>query len=164
MAETGMERFELTDFRLTGGCQCGALRYVLTAPPLLAYACHCKECQRISASAFATSCSVLRETMHIEKGELGRIDWTVESGAHRYGEFCTVCGVRIRHGDEPSRGIFSLRGGTLDDKRWATPAAHTWQASALEWFTPPEGALLYDGQPTDYTPIMQRYAALMGLQ
>ena len=153
----------MSDFKLTGGCHCGAVRYVLTAPPLLAYACHCTECQSISASAFATSCGVLEDTMHIERGKLERIDWTVESGAHRYGEFCKACGVRVRHGSEPSLGVFSLRGGTLDDPKWATPAAHTWQSSALEWFTPPEDALLYDGQPTDYAPIAKRYAELMGL-
>lgn len=153
----------MSELQLTGGCQCGAVRYVLNAPPLMAYACHCTECQRISATAFATSCVVLQDTMQIEQGELERIDWTVESGAHRYGEFCKACGVRIRHGSEPSQGIYSLRSGTLDDPKWATPAAHTWQSSALEWFTPPEDALLYDGQPTDYAPIVERYAKLMEL-
>ena len=101
--------------------------------------------------------------MNIKQGDLSRIDWKVESGAHRYGEFCTACGGRIRHGSEPSQGIYSLRGGTLDDSKWATPAAHTWQSSALEWFTPPKDALLYDGQPTDYAPIAERYAKVMGL-
>ena len=154
----------MTEFKLTGGCHCGAVRYFLNAPPLLAYACHCTECQRITASAFSTSCGILRDTMEITAGELGRYDWTVESGAARYGEFCTTCGTRIRHGDEPSRGIYSLRGGTLDDQKWATPVAHTWQSSALPWFTPPEGSLTYDGQPEDYAPIMERYAELMGLR
>lgn len=153
----------MAEFRLTGGCQCGEVRYALTAPPLLAYACHCTECKCVSASAFATSCAVLCDTMHIEQGDLHRFDWTVESGARRYGEFCTACGVRVRHGSEPSAGVFSLRAGTLDDQKWATPAAHTWQSSALEWFTPGKDDLLYDGQPTDYAPIAERYAKLMGL-
>ena len=153
----------MSEFRLTGGCQCGAVRYVLTAPPLLAYACHCTECRRVSASAFATSCAVLCDTMQLEQGDLHRYEWTVESGARRYGEFCTACGVRVRHGSEPSAGVFSLRAGTLDDQKWATPAAHTWQSSALEWFTPGKDDLLYDGQPTDYALIAERYAKLMGL-
>ena len=28
------------DFKLTGGCNCGAVRYVLSAPPLAVAACH----------------------------------------------------------------------------------------------------------------------------
>jgi len=33
----------------TGGCQCGALRYVLEAEPQWLVACPCTECQRQSA-------------------------------------------------------------------------------------------------------------------
>jgi hypothetical protein len=31
---------------LTGGCQCGALRYALTAPPERVHFCHCRNCQK----------------------------------------------------------------------------------------------------------------------
>ena len=151
----------MSDFRLEGGCQCGAVRYVLTAPPLMTYACHCTQCRRVSGSAFAVSCGILQDTMEITQGELSRVDWTVDSGAHRYGEFCAACGCRVRHGSVPDPGVYSLRGGTLDDQRWAEPVAHSWLASALDWFEPPQGALRFDGQPTDYGPIMERYAQRM---
>ena len=36
----------------TGGCQCGSVSYVATAEPMRVSACHCKECQRQSGSAF----------------------------------------------------------------------------------------------------------------
>jgi len=36
----------------TGGCQCDAVRYELTGIPERLYACHCRECQRQSGSAF----------------------------------------------------------------------------------------------------------------
>ena len=38
--------------RYEGGCQCGALRYVVNAEPKMIYACHCTQCQRQSSSAF----------------------------------------------------------------------------------------------------------------
>jgi Glutathione-dependent formaldehyde-activating enzyme len=44
----------------TGGCQCGSVRYVLAEPIRLA-ACHCKECQRKSGSAFGMSMPVKKE-------------------------------------------------------------------------------------------------------
>ena len=30
----------------TGGCLCGAIRYCIAAPPVLAFYCHCRICQR----------------------------------------------------------------------------------------------------------------------
>jgi hypothetical protein len=36
-----------------GGCACGAMRYRLTAAPLIVHACHCRDCQRLTGDAFA---------------------------------------------------------------------------------------------------------------
>jgi hypothetical protein len=38
---------------LTGGCQCGAIRYVLTAPPESVHLCHCRMCQKAVGGPFA---------------------------------------------------------------------------------------------------------------
>ena len=35
-----------------GGCQCGAIRYQLLRAPVALYACHCRDCQKQSSSAF----------------------------------------------------------------------------------------------------------------
>jgi hypothetical protein len=37
---------------LEGGCACGAVRYRLTAPPLIVHAYHCRDCQKMTGSAF----------------------------------------------------------------------------------------------------------------
>jgi hypothetical protein len=37
---------------LEGGCACGAVRYRLTAAPLIVHACHCRDCQKTTGSAF----------------------------------------------------------------------------------------------------------------
>lgn len=36
-----------------GSCLCGAVRLHITAPPLMSFACHCHDCQKLSASAFS---------------------------------------------------------------------------------------------------------------
>ena len=37
---------------LVGGCQCGALRYEVSAAPVMVYNCHCTNCQKIGGGAF----------------------------------------------------------------------------------------------------------------
>ena len=49
----------------TGGCQCGSVRYVLTAEPIRVTACHCTECQRQSGSAFSMSMPVRKEGLSV---------------------------------------------------------------------------------------------------
>ena len=41
----------MTGLPLTGGCNCGAVRFEVTAPLVGASYCHCKRCQRRSGTA-----------------------------------------------------------------------------------------------------------------
>jgi hypothetical protein len=47
----------------SGERQCGSLRYVLADEPVPVVACHCKECQRQSGSAFGLSMLVTRDSL-----------------------------------------------------------------------------------------------------
>ena len=40
---------------LKGGCACRAIGYELTADPLIVHACHCRDCQRVTGSAFVVN-------------------------------------------------------------------------------------------------------------
>lgn len=31
---------------ITGGCVCGAIRYEVTAEPIVTFNCHCRDCQK----------------------------------------------------------------------------------------------------------------------
>ena len=55
---------------LTGGCQCGAVRYEIAAEPLTVYVCHCRECRKQSASAFGISLLVPRDALRLLQGEV----------------------------------------------------------------------------------------------
>jgi hypothetical protein len=52
-----------------GGCQFGYIRYEISGEPLALYICHCRECQKQSASAFGMSLEVKRADFHITRGE-----------------------------------------------------------------------------------------------
>lgn len=147
----------MNDSKIQGGCQCGSVRYLLSKPPEMVYTCHCTICRLISTSIFNVSCIIEEGSITIEQGELARTEWTAGNDIKRFGDFCVKCGVRIRHGHTPSRGIYVLRGGTLDNQTWARPAAHIWLSEAVDWFIPPDGDLRYDVQPIDYEPITSLY-------
>ena len=143
---------------LTGQCQCGTIRYSVSEAPVMIYACHCTGCQKQTGSAFVMSATILETAFSLIAGEPSRIEWKAESGNQRYGLFCPSCGTRILNGGNPSIGFYSLRAGTLDDTSWVRPAGHTWMRSAQPWFRPDPEDLLFDEQPADYGPLIERFA------
>ncbi len=144
---------------LEGGCQCGSLRYSLSAPPLMIYCCHCANCQKIAGSAFVVSATVIETAFAFIKGAPAKTEWMSDVGNERYGWFCPDCGCRIAHGQTPSINILSLRAGTFDDTSWVEPVGHIWTKSAQDWFRFDEALLTCEGQPTDYGPYIKTYAA-----
>ncbi|WP_425409602.1 GFA family protein [Hyphococcus sp.] len=147
---------------LAGGCQCGALRYELSAPPLMLYACHCTNCQKQTGGAFVLSTGIVENALAFTQGEPARFEWVSDAGNQRYGLFCGACGGRIANGQTPSIGVLSLRAGTFDNTSWVRPAAHIWVKSAQSWVRFQDDDLLYDEQPTDYAPIVERFRSYTG--
>lgn len=149
----------MPEFPLSGGCHCGALRYAIEQAPLMVYNCHCTNCQKIGGGAFATSVTVLEAGFAFTHGEPRTLEWNADSGSRRFGWFCADCGSRIAHGQHPSIGVLSVRGGTFDDTSWIEPVGDIWIRSAQPWVDLPESRLQFDGQPADYTPLLERYRA-----
>ena len=144
---------------IEGGCQCGALRYQIVTPPLMIYACHCANCQRIAGSAFGLAATITEDSLEFTSGTPQKVEWLSDAGNERYGTFCGDCGCRIAHGQTPSNGILSLRAGTFDDPSWVAPSGHIWTRSAQPWFEFKDYEILCDEQPTDYAPFIEKFKA-----
>ncbi len=142
---------------IPGGCACGAVRYELSAPPLMIYNCHCTNCQKITGSAFTVAATVFENALAFTKGAPKRVSWTADSGNERFGLFCGDCGSRIANGQTPTIGMLSLRTGTFDDTSWVEPVGDIWTKSAQGWLT--FRGLTAEGQPKDYTPFVEAYRA-----
>lgn len=86
----------MTEVRLplTGGCVCGQLRYALTGAPLLAYACHCHNCQKRSGSAFALQVVIRRADLEVTGKVEAQRRADVE-GRELEHSFCPECRGRI---------------------------------------------------------------------
>jgi hypothetical protein len=144
---------------LIGGCQCGELRYTISQPPLMVYNCHCTNCQKIGGGAFSTPLTVMEASFAFAAGTPRTYEWTSDAGNRRVGWFCGTCGSRIAHGQVPSSGVLSVRGGTLDDTSWVEPVGDIWTRSAQPWVTRAGGRLQVAQQPADYAPFVERFRA-----
>jgi hypothetical protein len=75
----------------TGGCLCGAVRYECSAEPLVTVNCHCRDCQRLSGSPFATVLLVPQDAVQVA-GNVTWFDVKADSGNMASRGFCPHCG------------------------------------------------------------------------
>ncbi len=150
---------ETTSF--AGGCQCGAVRYTLTVPKIIAYACHCLECQKQSASAFALSVPVT-ETMFDIDGPVQIYKRDTDSGTSTHCHYCATCGTRLYHRSGHSTGTITLKGGTLDSACDLVPLAHLWTLRKHRWLELPRDAVCFDTQPEDLKAWRDGLLAALG--
>ena len=57
------------DLPAVGRCRCGQLRIEVSAPPIMTAACHCRGCQRMSASAFSLTALMPGDAFRVVDGE-----------------------------------------------------------------------------------------------
>jgi hypothetical protein len=132
---------------LTGGCQCGAVRYEISAAPLRLFACHCRECQKQSASAFGMSLIVRRAAVVLTQGETRTWSRKADSGRTVCCVFCVACGTRLWHAKE-GFDVVSIKGGSLDTALDCANAIHCWTARKLPGMVIPPNAKQFAGEPT----------------
>ena len=135
---------------LTGGCQCGALRYEVGEAPSMTYTCHCTDCQHITGSAFSLAITVRDSAFRLTKGEPRLVQRTADSGRVVTRWLCPECGCWIVGGPqkgEDGQMIRRVRGGTLDDTSWLRPTAHFWTRRKQKWVMLPEGDRVFATQP-----------------
>ncbi len=118
--------------RQTGGCQCGAVRYELRHEGKALYACHCRDCQKQSSSAFGMSLIVAPEDLRFVRGQNRLRSWDTrgDDGRIKRCHFCPDCGTRIYHGSDRADEDISIKAGSLDDTAALSPVAQIWLKSA----------------------------------
>ena len=142
---------------LIGGCQCGRIRYEVTAEPLTLYCCHCHECQKQASSAFGMSLPLKKEAVRVTAGTPRHWVREAASGAKVDCHFCADCGTRLFHESERNPGVLVVKPGTLDDTSWLTPIGHIWTSSAQPWLREVLEGVVHEGQPA--TGITEMRAA-----
>lgn len=127
----------------TGGCRCGACRYVLDFPALPAsYACHCLDCQTMTGSAFSLHATLPVSRFALEGSTEGwsRINGEGTRSTHHV---CATCRSRIHSTNEGRPDLVILRTGTLDASDDVVPVVHMWTRSKQRWIALPENSESY---------------------
>jgi hypothetical protein len=133
--------------RLVGGCQCGAVRYEIRGKPVSLYVCHCRECQKQSASAFGISVIVKRSDFRLLRGEMNFWSRATDSGGTLCCAFCPACGSRVWHEGIDATDTISVKGGSMDEPPDLRSACHIWTARKLPGVVIPETVRQFSGEP-----------------
>lgn len=133
----------------TGQCQCGGVRYESTGDVVAVYVCHCRECQKQSASAFGISVEVPRAGLRVTQGKPHFWSRNTDSGGRTRCVFCPDCGARLWHESEKPSATVTLKGGSLDVAPDLTAAIHIWTKRKLPGIVIPDGAPQYPEEPPE---------------
>jgi hypothetical protein len=147
----------MTEWRLPwdGGCRCGQTRIRVSAPPLLAAACHCTGCQRMSASAFSLTLAIPKAGFHLVVGN------PVVGGLHGPTRhlFCPRCLSWMFTLPEGMDAFVNLRPSMLDEHGWFVPFIEVWTRERLAWASTP-AIHSFAAQPEleDYAALIEEFA------
>jgi hypothetical protein len=131
---------------LTGGCQCGAVRFALSAAPAKISICHCRMCQKAAGAPFASFAEVERGDFAWTRGKPSA--FRSSSLAER--DFCTACGtplsfrridgskIEIMTGafDRPDRLVPTRQYGTEARLGWVVSIANLPSQTTLQNYGP----------------------------
>jgi hypothetical protein len=112
---------------LTGGCQCGAVRYALSAEPYTEF-CHCNMCKRATGGVFAALSGVKKTELTWTRGQPS---YFRSSTLSKRG-FCAECGTPLSF-DYDDKDTIEVTTGSLDHPEKAPVQSHFGVESKLSW-------------------------------
>jgi hypothetical protein len=118
---------------ITGGCLCGAIRYVISSPVSALRACHCTHCQKTSGTGSSVNAVILSKDFALTQGAPKRYTDKADSGRLLRRFFCGDCGSPIYSQRDASPERMVVRAGSIDDSSAMRIAVNIWTRSARSW-------------------------------
>jgi len=100
--------------RYSGKCLCGAVTYVIDAPPIVVAQCHCEECRRLSGTGHTVGAMFPSDEV-IVTGELNEFTYKSDKGSVVTKAFCAGCGSPIYGMNTRIPNHLTITLGTMDD-------------------------------------------------
>ena len=118
--------------KLTGGCQCGAVRYEAEGEPAFAAHCQCVDCKKSSGAGHVTAAAFPEGAVKFT-GKTKAYASKADSGGQASREFCPECGGRLVYRSSNFAGMVLLMAGSLDDPSRITPGAALYDKRHVSW-------------------------------
>ena len=145
---------------LTGGCQCGAVRFALKAVPNRVSICHCRMCQKAAGAPFASFADIERTDFAWTKGKPAAF----KSSSIAMRDFCADCGtplsfrridgphIEIMTGafDRPDRIIPTRQYGTESRLGWVVGISNLPSQTTMQNYGPEKMATISSHQHPDH--------------
>lgn len=131
---------------IEGGCLCRAVRYRITAEPIVTRVCWCRLCQYLGAGSATVNTCFKREAVTIE-GKLSDCRSIADSGNIMHRRFCPECGTHLFSEAEARPHLIFIRAGTLDSPEIAKPSATIWTSQAPSWASIDQSLPRFERQP-----------------
>ncbi|HWI22404.1 MAG TPA: GFA family protein [Baekduia sp.] len=129
-----------------GHCNCGAVRFEVTAPFVGATYCHCTRCQRRTGTAASVQAQVEPGSVNIISGADRLRGWTPVDGMEKL--FCGDCGSAMFSRNPATQQMLSVRFGVLDEDPGIRPQLRQYVDTAATWEPiPDDGLPRYAGPP-----------------
>lgn len=124
----------MKNYKITGGCYCGKIRYETSSEPIVVVHCHCNNCKRSVGGPFVTwAVFSLKDLRYVkEKPKIHLTDQKVERG------FCDTCGSSIFY-HRIEDDTIDIAVGTLDDPNAVKPSKHIWDSRRISWVKMDDG-------------------------
>ena len=112
----------------TGGCFCGAVKYVVSGAPINVRVCHCQDCQRLTGSAFFVRALFPRAAVTIP-GQLAEF----HSSADLTRKFCPRYGSQTFAERKRRANTIAITLGSFDNLEGICPSDHIWVSDKQQW-------------------------------
>ena len=141
--------------QMSGGCQCGRVRFAVEVESDDAYLCHCRMCQRATGGVAAALKQVPRDAVTWTGAEPDRYS---SSPIAKRG-FCAACGTPLTYEGEGADGM-DLTVGSFDDPGAFYPVSHAGVESRHAAWLDTSGL---PAERTDQNPrIVQKWTEAVG--
>lgn len=131
----------------TGGCACGAVRYEISADPMVMADCQCRDCQQRSGTGHGSYLTFPgREDVKLT-GTAAQWDIAADSGSVKTHAFCPACGTPVYLTFKAMPDLFTVHAASLDDPGRYSPQMVLYTKRGHAWDHLDSTLPRFDGMP-----------------
>lgn len=115
--------------QLSGGCQCGNVRFEVSGEPVIVAVCHCTMCRRAHAAPAVAWAMYRQDQVRFNRAQ----PKSYRSSPNAQRGFCSECGTQISFVSAELPGLVDLTVGSFDHPESLPPTLHYWDSKRLPW-------------------------------